>query len=390
MLKLLTKLFIKDPENVSDQGVRNAYGTLCGAYGIFLNILLFAGKYFAGIVSGSVAISADAFNNLSDAGSSLISLLGFRLASKKPDPDHPFGHGRIEYLTGLVISVLIILMGFELGKTSVSKIISPTPIEGGFLPMIILLISIAVKFYMSTYNRAIGKKICSSSMLATATDSLSDSVSTAVVFFSMLISKIFGLNIDGWAGLAVAVFICFAGISAIRDTIAPLLGKAPEKDFVAAVEEAVMTHPEILGIHDLIVHDYGPGRMFISLHAEVDGNGNVFDLHDVIDNAENDIRRKFGCLATIHLDPIDPANGELVTLKEEITRDVRACFGDESISIHDLRMVPGTSHTNVIFDTVLPADCKMTDAEAAALIRRSILKEHPGYFAVINIDRAFV
>ncbi|MDO5444309.1 MAG: cation diffusion facilitator family transporter [Eubacteriales bacterium] len=390
MLKLLIKLFIKNPEDVSDQKVRNAYGTLCGAFGIFLNILLFAGKYFAGIISGSVAISADAFNNLSDAGSSLISLLGFRLASRRPDPDHPFGHGRVEYLTGLVISALIILMGFELGKTSVGKIINPTPIEGGVLPMIILLVSIAVKFYMSSYNRVIGKKISSSSMLATATDSLSDSISTAVVFVSMLISKIFGLNIDGWAGLAVAVFIFFAGFSAIKDTIAPLLGTAPEKEFVSNVEKAVMAHPEVLGIHDLIVHDYGPGRLFISLHAEVDGNGNVFDLHDVIDNAENDLREKFGCLATIHLDPIDPGNSELFSLKTEITRDVQACIGDESITIHDLRMVPGPSHTNVIFDAVLPADCKMTDAEAASLIRKSILKDHPGYFAVINIDRSFV
>ena len=390
MLKLLIRLFIKNPEDTSSQSVRNAYGTLCGGFGILLNVLLFAGKYFAGIISGSVAISADAFNNLSDAGSSLISLLGFRLASKRPDPDHPFGHGRIEYLTGLVISALIILMGFELGKTSVSKILHPTPIEGGILPMIILRVSIAVKFYMSSYNRAIGKKISSASMLATATDSLSDSVSTAVVFLSMLISKIFGLNIDGWAGLAVAVFICFAGISAIRETVAPLLGKAPDKEFVSEIEETVMEHPEILGIHDLIVHDYGPGRMFISLHAEVDGNGNVFALHDVIDLAENDLREKFGCLATIHLDPIDPRNSELTSLKEDILKEIRAALGIESITVHDLRMVPGTTHTNVIFDAVLPAECKMTDAEASALIRKSVLKDHPGYFAVVNIDRAFV
>lgn len=389
MLKLLVRLFIKDPENVTDQKVRNAYGTLCGAFGIFLNVLLFAGKYFAGIISGSVAISADAFNNLSDAGSSAISLLGFRLASKKPDPEHPFGHGRIEYLTGLVISALIILMGFELGKSSVEKIISPTPVEGGLLPVIILAVSIGVKFYMSLYNRSIGKKINSSAMMATATDSLSDSVSTAVVLVSILVSHIFGLNIDGWAGLAVAMFICFAGFSAIKDTIAPLLGSAPEKDFIRDIEHTVLAFPEILGIHDLIIHDYGPGRLFISLHAEVNGHGDLFMLHDVIDNAEKELHDRFGCLATLHMDPIDPENEELASLTTELIRDVRSSLGNDSITIHDLRIVPGESHTNVIFDAVLPANFKLTDQEAASAIRNSVLKDHAGYFAVVNIDRAY-
>lgn len=232
MLKLLIKKFIKDPENVTDNTVRGAYGTLCGFYGIFLNVLLFAGKYFAGAISGSVAIMSDAFNNLSDAGSSIISLLGFKLASKKPNPDHPFGHGRIEYLSGLALSVMIMVMGVELGKSSIEKIIHPTPIEAGILPAAILIVSIAVKVYMSLYNRSIGKKISSASMQATATDSLSDAVSTAVVFISMLISRFFGINIDGWAGLAVAGFICFSGLSAIKETVAPLLGQAPEKEFV--------------------------------------------------------------------------------------------------------------------------------------------------------------
>lgn len=390
MLQLLTKLFIRDPENVTDQRVRNAYGTLCGAFGIFLNVLLFAGKYAAGVLSGSVAISADAFNNLSDAGSSAISLLGIRLASRRPDPDHPFGHGRMEYLTGLVISALILLMGFELGKSSVEKILHPTPVDSGLLPMLILLASIGVKVYMSMYNRSVGKKINSSAMLATATDSLSDSVSTAVVLVSMLLARFFGWNIDGWAGLAVAVFICFAGISSIRETVAPLLGSAPDREFVEGIEQTVRAHKEILGIHDLIVHDYGPGRTFISLHAEVDGHEDVFMLHDIIDQAEQELTQRFGCLATIHLDPIDPQNEELAGLQEELLRDVRSCIGIETVMIHDLRIVPGETHTNVIFDTVLPADCRLTDQEAAARIRSSVLKEHKGYFAVVSIDRSFV
>ena len=390
MLKLLTKIFIKNPENVTDPSVRSAYGSLCGFYGIFLNVLLFAGKYFAGALSGSVAIMSDAFNNLSDAGSSIISLLGFKLASRKPDPDHPFGHGRIEYLAGLALSVMIIVMGVELAKSSIEKIINPTPVESGLLPALILVASILVKFYMSMYNRKIGKKINSATMQATATDSLSDSVSTAVVLISMLISRFFGINIDGWAGLAVAAFICFSGFSAIRETIAPLLGQAPDEEFVKGIEETVMAHPEICGIHDLIVHDYGPGRMFISLHAEVDGHGDLFELHDVIDNAELELRNKYGCLATIHLDPIDSANPELNALRDAVGSEVREALGNDSVTIHDFRMVPGQTHTNLIFDAVLPQDFKMTDEEAAKVIQKMVPEKHPKHFAVVNIDRSYI
>lgn len=389
MFALLTKLFIKDSENVSDPAVRSAYGRLCGFLGIFLNLILFAGKFFAGMISGSVAITADAFNNLSDAGSSVITLLGFAIAGRTPDPDHPFGHGRVEYLTGLVISALILLMAFELGKSSVEKIIRPEATETSLLTVIILLASIAVKFYMSMYNRSVGKKISSSAMLATATDSLSDSVSTAVVLASSLLTLIFGINIDGFAGLAVAVFICFAGISAMKETLSPLLGKAPEKEFVDEIRDIVMAHPEIRGIHDLIVHDYGPGRTYISLHAEVDGRGDLFELHDVIDNAEFELRSKLGCLATIHLDPIDLQNEDLHLLREAVACEVRELIAPE-VTIHDFRMVPGPTHTNVIFDAVLPAGFKMSDEEAAAAIRQSVSEKHPSYFAVVNIDRSYI
>lgn len=389
MLKFLIKKCIPDSENVSDSKVRSAYGTLCGFYGIFINLVLFAAKFFAGTLSGSVAITADAFNNLSDAGSSIITLLGFAIAGRKPDPSHPFGHGRVEYLTGLIISALIILMGFELGKSSVEKIINPVPIEAGIIPAVILVLSIAAKFYMSLYNRRIGRKINSTAMQATATDSLSDSISTAVVLVSMLLAWIFGINIDGWAGLAVAVFICFAGVSAIRETLAPLLGQPPEKEFVEDIERTVLAHPEIIDIHDLIVHDYGPGRMFISLHAEVDGYGNLFELHDIIDNTEFELNSKFGCLATIHLDPVDVHNEKLFELRSSVSQEVKELLGDE-ITIHDFRMVPGPTHTNLIFDAVIPAGYKMTKEEASAAIKTMVHEKHADCFAVVNIDTAFV
>lgn len=338
MLKLLTKIFIKDRENVGDVKVRGAYGTLCGLYGIFLNLLLFAGKYFAGIVSGSVAVTADAFNNLSDAGSSIITLLGFLFAGKKPDLDHPFGHGRIEYLAGLGLSVIIILMGLELGKSSIEKIIAPQTVEAGLLPALILLCSIGVKFYMCLYNRKIGKKINSAAMQATATDSLSDAIATTVVLLSMGINWLFKVNIDGWAGLAVAVFILFAGYSAARDTLSPLLGQAPDPVLVQNIEGVVLSHPEIVGIHDLIVHDYGPGRLMVSLHAEVEGSGNIFHLHDAIDSAEMEIKERFGCLATIHMDPIEANDTEVSLMRHAVAEKLRELDG--AISIHDFRMCP--------------------------------------------------
>ena len=389
MLKLLIKSFIKDSDNVHDPKVRSAYGTLCGLYGIFLNIVLFAGKLFAGKLSGSVAITADAFNNLSDAGSSVISLLGFALANKKPDPGHPFGHGRIEYITGLVISALIIIMGVELGQSSINKIIHPEPVSAGLLPALILVASILIKFYMSLYNRKIGEKINSSAMLATATDSLSDSVSTAVVLLSMVIAWIFNINIDGWAGLAVAVFICYAGISAARETLSPLLGQAPNPELVKGIEKTALAHSEVKGIHDLLVHDYGPGRQIASLHAEVDGSGDFFEAHDAIDRIEAEIKEKYGCLTTIHLDPIESDNSEVSRLRSLVSDEIKAEMGQD-VTIHDFRMVPGKTHTNVIFDTVLPADYKMSDDEAAEKVRSIVSEKHPSHNAVVNIDRSFV
>ena len=388
MIKLLTKIFIKDHENVTNAAVRRAYGTLCGLYGIFLNLLLFAGKYFAGVISGSVAITADAFNNLSDAGSSIITLLGFAIAGKKPDPDHPFGHGRAEYLAGLVLSGVIILMGFELAKSSLDKILHPQPISSGLLPALILVCSILVKFYMCLYNRSVGRKINSAAMQATATDSLSDSVATTVVLLSMGISHFFHVNIDGYAGLLVAIFIIYAGFNAAKDTVSPLLGQAPDPEFVKDIEQIVTAHPEVVGIHDLVVHDYGPGRVMVSLHAEVSGDGNIYSLHDAIDSAETELKEKLGCIATIHMDPIEADDTEVSQMRAAVAGKLREL--DDVISIHDFRMVPGPTHTNLIFDAVVPADYQKSDEELSANIRQQIHQAWPDRYAVVTIDHSYV
>ena len=388
MISLLSRLFIKDHRNYADPRVRRSYGMLCGLVGICLNIVLFAGKYFAGVLSGSIAITADSFNNLSDAGSSLITLLGFRLAGKKPDPDHPYGHGRIEYISGFVVSFLILLMGFELAKSSLSKILAPEPVQAGWLPAVILIVSICVKIYMVLYNRSVGKKIGSTAMVATATDSLSDSVATAVVLLSMGVSHFFRLNIDGYAGMLVALFILYAGFNAAKETLAPLLGQAPDPEFVRHVTELVMAHPEVVGIHDLVVHDYGPGRKMVTLHTEVDGKGDFYLLHDAIDNIEQELAAECGCHATIHMDPIDSDNATVRAMRERISELVKTI--DPSVTIHDLRIVPGKTHTNVIFDAVVPAGLPMTDAAAAERIRRLVADAYPNHFAVVHIDQSYV
>ncbi len=388
MISLLSRLFIKNYKDYENAQVRRAYGTLCGSVGICLNILLFIGKYFAGTLSGSIAIVADSFNNLSDAGSSLITLLGFRLAGKKPDPDHPYGHGRIEYISGLIVAFLILLMGFELAKSSIAKILSPEPMQAGWLPAAILVASICVKVYMFLYNRAVGKKIGSAAMAATATDSLSDSIATTVVLLSMGVAHFFHINIDGFAGLAVALFILYAGYGAAKDTLAPLLGQAPDPELVKRVTDIVMAHPEVIGIHDLVVHDYGPGRKMVTLHTEVDGKGDFFTLHDAIDNIERELTAECGCHATIHMDPIESDNETVLEMREKVAELVRRI--DPAITIHDFRLVPGKTHTNVIFDAVVPAGLPMTEEAVAERIRLLVADAYPNYYAVVDIDQAYI
>ena len=384
---LLAKIFIKDYKNYHNSEVRRKYGVLAGIFGIFLNILLAAGKFFAGFLSGSISIMADAFNNLSDAGSSVISLIGFCMSDKKPDPDHPFGHGRMEYITGLLVSVLIIVMGFELAKSSVEKIIHPQPIESGIISVIILSAAIIVKIYMHFYNKIYGRKINSASMKATATDSLSDTVATGVVLISVIISKYTGFNIDGFAGVLVSLFIFYAGIRSVKETVDPLLGQAPDPDFVKSIRDIVGTYDGIIGIHDLIVHDYGPGRRIISLHGEVSENGNLVELHDMIDRCERELCDKLGCMATIHMDPITVNDVRVDSLRNEILKRVREF--DPRVTIHDFRVVDGPSQTNIIFDAVMPNGLKATDKELKERFDR-IIQGLPGNcVGVITIDRQF-
>ena len=388
MITLLSKIFIKGSDDISSPAVRKAYGMLCSIVGILLNILLFAGKYIAGTIAGSIAVTADAFNNLSDAGSSVITLLGFRMASKKPDPDHPFGHGRIEYLSGLAVSMIIIVVGVQLGLESIDKIRTPEAVDASLLPMLILVASICVKGYMFLYNRSIGRRINSPGMLATSMDSLTDSVATLVVLIGMLINRFTGVNIDGWAGAAVALFIIYSGFSAAKDTISPLLGSAPDPELVQRIVDIVMAYPEVINVHDLIVHDYGPGRLMVSLHAEVPGNGDIYELHDAIDTAEYELQKELGCTAVIHMDPVSTDDTKTGKMRDELKEAVDGLgYG---ISIHDFRIVDGPTHTNVIFDAVLPNDSPLTEDEAKSALETLVNSLWENCHPKVHIDRPFV
>ena len=386
MISLLSRLFIKNKDDTGS-AARRAYGTLCGAVGIFLNLLLFAGKFFAGSISGSIAITVDAFNNLSDAGSSAVTLLGFQLGGQQADKNHPFGHGRIEYLSGLVVAMLIILMGFELAKTSLGKILRPEPVQSGALVLCILAASICVKLYMFLYNRAGGKKYDSPAMTATSMDSLSDCVATSTVLAATLVGRYTGLKIDGWCGMLVAVFIFWSGFKAGKETLDPLLGQPPSEQFVQNIRDTVMSHPKVIGVHDLIVHNYGPGRVMISLHAEVPSCENVLELHDEIDNVEKELREKLGCEAVIHMDPVVTDDG----VTQETRRRVAALVNciDEEIDIHDFRMVAGPTHTNLIFDAVVPFDFRLTDEEVERKIRTAVRTLDGNYYAVVNVEKSY-
>ena len=388
MITFLASLFIKDSKNYKEPSVRQAYGVLSGAVGIGLNILLFFGKWLAGTISGSIAITADAFNNLSDAGSSIITLIGFRLSGQKPDPEHPFGHGRMEYISGLLVSVAILVMGFELIWSSIGKLRSPEPIESSTLVFGILIASILVKLYMFFYNHSLSKKIESAAMKATSVDSLSDTVATTLVLIATLISKYTGLLLDGWFGILVGLFILYTGGSTLKETIDLLLGQPPKQEFIDEIKEIVLGHSMVHGVHDLIVHDYGPGRVMISLHAEVDVNGDIQDIHEQIDHIEHELQEKLHCSATIHMDPIVTDDKEVLAMKAKVEEMVH--FLDESFSMHDFRMVKGSTRTNLIFDVEVPRKTSYTYNEIVNWLKERI-HELPGskYFAVIQIDHEY-
>ncbi len=385
MIALLSRWLIRNYKNYTSPRVRIAYGVLCGTVGIGFNILLFIGKIIAGTLSGSIGVTADAFNNLSDAGSSVVTLIGFRLSASKADREHPFGHGRFEYIAGLFVSMAILLMGFELIRSSVGKIISPEPVQFSMLTVVILAASILVKFYMYLYNRAVGRKIDSATMRATALDSFSDMAATSVVLLATFVSKWTGAAIDGWAGVAVALFILYTGVMAARETISPLLGQPPDAAYVKRVENIVLESGEIIGVHDLIVHDYGPGRLMISLHAEVPADGDMIHLHDAVDNIEKKLRTELGCEAVIHMDPIvinDERTNRLRAQTEALVRGI-----DERLSVHDFRVVPGHTHTNLVFDVVVPYGFPRTDEDVKSEIERLVETLDGNCFAVVDIDK---
>ena len=387
MIELLAKRLIPNYTQYQNANVRKGYGILCSVVGILLNLLLCGVKFFAGTVSSSIAITADALNNLSDAASSLITLLGFWFAGKAPDPEHPFGHGRIEYLAGLAVSMLILWMGADLGLSSIKKLLHPEEVTGGWLVMAILGVSILVKLYMYFYNHKTAKKIDSAAMEATAADSRSDAISTLVVLICTLVTVYTGLKIDGICGIFVSVLILKTGIEAAKDTISPLLGQPPTKELVEEIDALVMAHEEVVGMHDLVVHDYGPGRMMISLHAEVSGDKDIYILHDAIDNVERELAEHFCCEAVIHMDPIAVDDAAISAMRHAAAEEMRNI--DEVITIHDFRMVQGPTHTNLIFDAVVPFSFRLSDAELLKEINRRGEEKFPHCFAVVKIDKAY-
>ncbi|MBQ5760618.1 MAG: cation transporter [Clostridia bacterium] len=390
MTNLLIRLFIQDPQNTGDPHVRQCYGLLGSGVGIAVNVLLFAAKFLAGLLSGSIAVTADAFNNLSDAASSVVTLIGFKLSDQKPDQDHPFGHGRIEYLSGLFVAMVILLMGFELGRDAVNQILHPAAVEFSLLSCGILAASVLAKVFLWHFNRTLGDRIHSVSMKAASADSLGDAIATAAVLLGSIIGTLLKINIDGWLGICVAIVILRAGWEAAKDTITPLLGTTPDPEFVQNIEETVMAHEEVIGIHDLLVHDYGPGRCMISLHAEVSACGDILLLHDAIDNIERELTDKFSCAAVIHMDPVECDNTKVTEMRRKV-----ACLAsaiDSGITIHDFRMVTGPSHTNLIFDIVLPLESRLSPKEATEAIEKAVtvLDEHGPCYAVVTVDRPMV
>lgn len=384
MIKLLIRFFIQNSEQTDVPEVREKYGILSGIVGIFFNILLFSLKFLAGLLSGAISIIADAFNNLSDAGSSIITMIGFRISTQEADSDHPFGHGRSEYIAGLIVSIIILIMAFELIHSSFMKILHPEPVSFTPIVLLILAVSILVKLYMYCYNTYISKKIASTALRATATDSFSDCLATSAVLLAMLVSHFLSVNIDGYCGILVGLFILWGGIQAARDTISPLLGQAPDPKFIQNIRSIVAQYPEVLGTHDLIVHDYGPGRRMISLHAEVPAKGDILKLHDTIDNIERRLQKELCCSAVIHMDPI--MNDDAETLEcQELVKGILAEI-DPALSLHDFRIVKGPTHTNLIFDLVVPYQTPYSIDALKDAVKRKLQEKNAQYFAVIQID----
>ncbi len=382
----LCRWFVRNPDDTKNPQVRLAYGRLAGITGIVCNLLLCGGKLLAGLLAGSLAMIADAFNNLSDAGSSIVTLVGFKLAGAPPDKDHPFGHGRMEYLSTMGVAVLIILAGFELASSALDKILHPEEPTFSLISAVILLVSIGVKLWMALFNRRLGNLIHSEALLATGTDSRNDVLCTGVVLVSSIVGWRTGLALDGYVGMAVALFVIWSGFSVIRDTVSPLLGQAPDPELVEEIAQTVLAHDGVVGIHDMIVHDYGPGRMMVSLHAEVPEEQSIRISHDIIDNIEVELMEKFNLISCIHMDPVDMDNPETLRLKELVTEVMRGM--DEELSLHDFRVVAGDTHTNLLFDLVVPFD-RQHKADLPAELERRLQAIDPKLFLVTRVETKY-
>lgn len=382
----LCRWFIKDSANIDDSKVRLAHGRMAGIVGIVCNLLLCGFKLLAGVLAGSLAMIADAFNNLSDAGSSIVTLIGFKLAGAPPDKDHPFGHGRMEYLSAMGVAVLIIIAGVELATSAIDKMIHPAAPSFSLISVIILAVSIGVKLWMAVFNRRIGKKIRSDALCAAGVDSRNDVICTGLVLVSSVLGLWLPVSIDGYVGMAVALFVIWSGFTVIKDTVSPLLGQAPDPELVQSIQQTVLSYDGVVGIHDLIVHDYGPGRMMVSLHAEVPEDQPISKSHDVIDNIEMELQERFNILACIHMDPIDTDNPETQRLKEMTIRLMNEV--DESLTLHDFRVVTGDTHTNLLFDLVAPHRHPNPKGVAAAL-QDAIHAHDPKLFAVIKVEYSY-
>ena len=388
MTQFLIRCFIKRPDDVKDAAVRTAYGNLASLVGMACNILLCIGKLLAGTLFGSIAIMADALNNLSDASSNVVSLIGFRLAAKAPDAEHPYGHARYEYLAGLVVSVTILAIGLSLLKESALKVLHPTPVAFSWLSIGVLAASILVKLWLSGFNRAVGKKINSETLMATAADSRNDVLTTGAVLLSTILCSLTGYGIiDGIMGVGVAAFILWSGWGLVMDTLSPLLGESPSPELVEHIERTVMSYPGVLGVHDLMVHDYGPGHQFASLHVEFPAETDPLTDHDVIDNIENDFLKKDRLQVTIHYDPIVTADASVGVLRARLKEHARQL--DPQLSVHDLRIVPGDSHTNVLFDLVFPAGYTGDIDQMLAKMCQFVKEQDPKYCCVVKVEQSY-
>ena len=387
MSKLFKKLFIKNYQDTANPTVRASYGTAAGVLGILANIVLFACKLVIGILSGSVAVVADAINNLTDFMTSIVTLIGFRLSSRPADKEHPYGHSRIEHVTALIVAFIILYIGIEVGRTSIDKIINFSPTDFSYLTIAVLAFAIIVKLALSFIFKDLGKSINSDALFAMSTDSRNDVISTSVVLLSAIIAMITDLSLDGYLGVLVAVFIIVSSIKLIKETIDPLLGTPPEKDLVIKVEEKIKSYPQILGIHDLVIHKYGPLKTFASVHIEVSSTDDIMDSHDLADNVERDFFNELGISLVCHLDPIAINDPETTAMKEHVYETLRKL--DKNLSMHDFRVVHGKNHTNLIFDVVLPFDVKYTELDIKNLIREDLKNFDKQYYAVIEFDRDF-